>query len=167
MSGSGAPPARPVEGAAGLRVAVVASRWHTEVMDGLLAGAERALVEAGVAQVTRVRVPGTFELTVAAARLAAAQFDAIVALGVVIRGGTPHFDYVCQAATAGLTAVTANTGVPVGFGVLTCDDEAQALDRAGLPGSAEDKGYEATAAALESAVTLAAYPAPARSRTSA
>lgn len=126
-------------------------------MDGLIAGADRALAEAQVADVTRLRVPGTFELTVAAARLATAGFDAIVALGVVIRGGTPHFDYVCQSVTAGLTAVSAETGVPVGFGVLTCEDEAQALDRAGLPGSAEDKGYEAAAAALETAVTLAPY----------
>ena len=78
----------------------------------------------------------------------------VVALGVVIRGGTPHFDYVCQAATDGLTRVTLDTGIPVGFGVLTCDDEQQALDRAGLEGSSEDKGYEATSAALVTATTL-------------
>jgi 6,7-dimethyl-8-ribityllumazine synthase len=107
--------------------------------------------------VTELRVPGTFELPVAAARLAACGIDAVIALGVVIRGGTPHFDYVCSAATAGLTQVAAATGMPVGFGVLTCDSEAQALDRAGLPGSAEDKGYEATAAALATAVTLRPY----------
>ena len=127
-------------------------------MDGLLAGARRALAESGVADVTELRVPGAFELPVAAARLAAAGFDAIVALGVVIRGGTPHFDYVCQAATAGLTAVAERTGVPVGFGVLTCDDEQQALDRAGLPGSTEDKGYEAALSALATAVVLAPVP---------
>jgi 6,7-dimethyl-8-ribityllumazine synthase len=154
MSGHGAPEARPVEGADGLRVAVVASLWHTEVMDGLLDGTRRALRDARVDDVTELRVPGTFELTVAASRLAVAGFDAVVALGVVIRGGTPHFDYVCQAATAGLTAVTERTGIPVGFGVLTCDDEKQALDRAGLPGSAEDKGYEAASAALQTAVVL-------------
>jgi 6,7-dimethyl-8-ribityllumazine synthase len=146
-----------VDGAAGLRVAVVASSWHTEVMAGLRAGARRALADSRVADVTEVQVPGTFELPVAAARLAGAGFDAIVALGVVIRGGTPHFDYVCTAAATGLTDVTVRTGVPVGFGVLTCDDQAQALDRAGLPDSREDKGYEATAAALATAVTLAAY----------
>jgi 6,7-dimethyl-8-ribityllumazine synthase len=154
MSGHGAPEARPVEGADGLRVAVVASLWHTEVMDGLLDGTRRALRDARVDDVTELRVPGTFELTVAASRIAVAGFDAVVALGVVIRGGTPHFDYVCQAATAGLTAVTERTGIPVGFGVLTCDDEKQALDRAGLPGSAEDKGYEAASAALQTAVVL-------------
>src|SRR6476469_8132741 len=162
MSGKGAPKAEPVEGATGLRVAIVASRWHTEVMDGLIAGADRALADAQVANVTRLRVPGTFELTVAAARLAAAGFDAIVALGVVIRGGTPHFEYVCQAATSGLTDVAVRTGVPVGFGVLTCDDDQQALDRAGLPGSSEDKGHEAAQAAVATAVTLRAVaPLPA------
>jgi 6,7-dimethyl-8-ribityllumazine synthase len=140
-----------------LKVAVVAARWHTEVMAGLLGGAQRALADAGVADVTVLRVPGAFELSVASARLAAAGFDAIVALGVVIRGGTPHFDYVCEAATIGLTMVTQRTGVPVGFGLLTCDDDAQALARAGLPGSVEDKGYEATCAALETAVVLAPF----------
>jgi 6,7-dimethyl-8-ribityllumazine synthase len=160
MSGHGAPEAGPVEGAAGLRVAVVASMWHTAVMDGLLDGARRALRDSGVEEVRELRVPGTFELPVAATRLASSGFDAIVALGVVIRGGTPHFEYVCQAATLGLTNVAESTGVPVGFGVLTCDTEEQAIDRAGLPGSSEDKGYEATAAALATAVTLAAYQRP-------
>ncbi|HSY14468.1 MAG TPA: 6,7-dimethyl-8-ribityllumazine synthase [Jatrophihabitantaceae bacterium] len=157
MSGQGAPVPAPVVGAGGLKVAVVAARWHTEVMAGLLGGAQRALADAGVADVTVLRVPGAFELSVASARLAAAGFDAIVALGVVIRGGTPHFDYVCEAATIGLTMVTQRTGVPVGFGLLTCDDDAQALARAGLPGSVEDKGYEATCAALETAVVLAPF----------
>jgi 6,7-dimethyl-8-ribityllumazine synthase len=139
-------------------VALVASRWHDQIMAGLLGGAWRALQESLVADVTEVRVPGVFELTVAASRLAALGFDAIITLGVVIRGGTPHFDYVCAGATNGLTAIAERTGVPIGFGVLTCDTEAQAIDRAGLPGSAEDKGYEATAAALATAVTLAPYP---------
>ncbi|MGH8963172.1 MAG: 6,7-dimethyl-8-ribityllumazine synthase [Jatrophihabitantaceae bacterium] len=154
---TGAPDPAPVAGAESLRVAVVASRWHTQVMDGLLAGARRALSDAEVEDVTVLRVPGAFELPVAASRLAAAGFDAIVALGVVIRGGTPHFEYVCSAATTGLTLVAQRTGVPIGFGVLTCDDDAQALDRAGLTGSKEDKGYEATAAALATAVTLRPY----------
>ncbi|MST35047.1 6,7-dimethyl-8-ribityllumazine synthase [Acidimicrobiaceae bacterium USS-CC1] len=139
--------------AEGLRVAVVAATWHQRVTDGLLAGARRALQEAGVADPTILRVPGAFELAAAAARLAPAH-DAVVALGVVIRGGTPHFEYVCQAATVGLTEVSVSTGTPVGFGVLTCDDEEQALDRAGLPGSSEDKGHEAAQAALAVAVTL-------------
>jgi 6,7-dimethyl-8-ribityllumazine synthase len=102
-----------------------------------------------------VRVPGAFELSVACSRLAAS-YDAVVALGVVIRGGTPHFDYICQAATMGLTEVSVRTGVPVGFGVLTCDDEQQALDRSGLQGSSEDKGHEAATAAVATAITLRA-----------
>jgi 6,7-dimethyl-8-ribityllumazine synthase len=139
--------------ARGLQVAVVAAQWHELVMDGLLDGARRALADAGVEAVTVVRVPGTFELPVAAARLAR-HVDAVVALGVVVRGGTPHFDYVCQAATSGLTQVAVTTGVPVGFGVLTCDTDEQAVDRAGLPGSSEDKGYEAAQAAVVTACTL-------------
>ncbi|CAM5592646.1 6,7-dimethyl-8-ribityllumazine synthase [Streptomyces viridifaciens] len=153
MSGHGAPELT-IDGAADLKVAVIAAQWHDQVMNGLLDGAHRALKELGVVEPTVLRVPGTFELPVAAKRLAEHGYDAVVALGVVIRGGTPHFDYVCQAATAGLTQVSVDTGVPVGFGVLTCDNEEQALDRAGLPGSAEDKGHEAVTAAVATAVTL-------------
>ena len=141
--------------AAGLRVAVVAASWHDRVMGGLLDGAKRGLAEAGVTEVTEVRVPGSFELPVASAQLArTGGYDALVALGVVVRGGTPHFDYVCSAATDGLTRVSVDTGVPVGFGVLTCDDEQQALDRAGLPESTEDKGHEAATAAVATVVAL-------------
>ena len=153
MSGSGAP-ALTADGR-GLRVAVVAASWHEAVMQGLLDGARRGLADAGVTDVVVVRVPGAFELPVAAARLAPG-VDAVVALGVVIRGGTPHFEYVCAGATNGLTDVSVRTGVPVGFGLLTCDDEAQALDRAGLPGSHGDKGHEAATAAVATAATLAA-----------
>jgi 6,7-dimethyl-8-ribityllumazine synthase len=152
MSGDGSPEID-VDGT-GLRVAVIAARWHQEVMDGLLAGARRGLADANVTDVTEVRVPGAFELPVAAARLATQGFDALVALGVVMRGGTPHFEYVCSAATTGLTQVAVTTGVPVGFGVLTVDNESQALHRAGLQGSREDKGREAVLAALETVVAL-------------
>ncbi|CAN5157969.1 6,7-dimethyl-8-ribityllumazine synthase [soil metagenome] len=153
MAGSGAPAAEPLD-CHDLRVAVVAASWHDVVMNGLLDGAERALEEHRVEQPTIVRVPGTFELPVVAAALAETGYDAVVALGVVIRGGTPHFEYVCSAATDGLTRVALDHSVAVGFGVLTCDTEAQALDRAGLDDSAEDKGYEATAAALSTAQVL-------------
>ena len=152
MSGDGAPDQLPVD-CHDLRVAIVAASWHTQVMDGLVAGARRACKDYKVEAPVLVRVPGTFELPVAAAALAA-QYDAVVALGVVIRGGTPHFEYVCNAATDGLTRVALDAQVPVGFGVLTCDDEQQALDRAGLDSSREDKGYEAAAAALVTAQTL-------------
>ncbi len=153
MSGAGAPHIE-VDGT-GLRVVVVAASWHEQVMDGLVHGARRGLSDAGVREqdVTVVRVPGTFELGVACARLAPS-YDAVVALGVVIKGGTPHFEYVCQSATVALTEVGVRTGTPVGFGVLTCDDDQQALDRAGLPGSREDKGHEAATAAVATALTL-------------
>ena len=153
MSGDGAPQLS-VQGGAGLRVAVIAAQWHVKVMDGLLDGALRALKDYGVEEPTVLRVPGSFELPVVAKALAEAGYDAVIALGVVIRGGTPHFDYVCEAATMGLTQVSVDTGVPIGFGLLTCDNEQQALDRAGLEGSKEDKGHEATTAALATAVLL-------------
>jgi 6,7-dimethyl-8-ribityllumazine synthase len=151
MSGKGVPEIRP-EHAGDLRVGVVAARWHEEVMAGLLDGALRALAECGVAEPTVVRVPGSFELPVAARAVAHAGYDAIVALGVVVRGETPHFEYVCRAATDGLTRVATDTGVPVGFGLLTCDTDEQAYARAGLDGSREDKGHEAATAALATAV---------------
>ncbi|MGA9747898.1 MAG: 6,7-dimethyl-8-ribityllumazine synthase [Nocardioides sp.] len=153
MSGHGSPDLTLID-ASDLRVAVVASSWHTEVMDGLIAGSQRALDAFQVDGPDLVRVPGSFELPVVAKALAERGYDAVVALGVVIRGDTPHFDYVCAAATDGLTRVTLDTGIPVGFGVLTCDDEQQALDRAGLQGSSEDKGYEAASAAVVTATTL-------------
>ena len=151
MSGEGAP-RMSVDGT-GLKVAIVAAQWHTTVMDGLVAGAVRALTDAGIMDGPLVRVPGSFELPVAVARIAPTH-DAVVALGVVIRGDTPHFDYVCQAATMGLTDVSVRTGTPVGFGVLTCDTEEQALARAGLPGSREDKGHEAATAAIATVLAL-------------
>ena len=153
MSGEGSPGPRPVD-CSDLKVAVVAASWHEQVMDGLVAGARRALADYQVEDPTVVRVPGSFELPVVAAALAESGYEAIVALGVVIRGGTPHFEYVCSAATDGLTRVSLDTGAALGFGLLTCDNEEQALDRAGLEGSSEDKGYEATSAALVTASTL-------------
>ncbi|MFK0153027.1 6,7-dimethyl-8-ribityllumazine synthase [Streptomyces sp. NPDC090499] len=159
MSGKGAPELS-VRNVSDLRVAVIASQWHEKVMDGLVDGALRALRDLGIDEPTLLRVPGTWELSVAAKVLAGRGYDAVVALGVVIRGGTPHFEYVCQGVTQGLTQVAVETGVPVGFGVLTCDDEEQALDRAGLPGSNEDKGHEAVTAAVATAATLRSVSEP-------
>ena len=136
----------------GVRVAIVAASWHQDVMDGLLSGARSYLAEVG-ADVDEVRVPGSFEIPIVAARLAATH-DVVVALGVIIRGGTPHFDYVCNAVTDGLGRVALDTGTPVGFGILTCDTLAQALDRSGGPGSSEDKGRESASAAVETWVVL-------------
>ncbi len=158
MSGDGAPEV--VVDGRGLRVGLTYSRWHEQIMAGLVDGARRGLADAGVEEVVEVPVPGSFELPVASSRLVAAGYDAVVALGVVIRGGTPHFEYVCAATSNALVDITARTGVPVGFGLLTCDTVEQAIDRAGLPGSHEDKGHEAASAAVAAAVALRDLPRP-------
>jgi len=152
MSGRGAPIVGGTD-AAGLDIVVIAGTWHETITDGLIAGAERALDAAG-ASWRLVRVPGSFELPVVAKAALDAGADAVVALGVIIRGGTPHFEFVSSAATDGLTRVALDTGKPVGFGVLTLDDEAQGIARAGLPGSEEDKGFEAADAAIRTALVL-------------
>jgi 6,7-dimethyl-8-ribityllumazine synthase len=139
--------------AQGISVGIVATRWHTEITEQLLARALAAAKESGVADPTVVRVAGSVEIPVVAQELARGH-DAVVALGVVIRGGTPHFEYVCDAVTAGLTRVALDESTPVGNGVLTCDTVEQALDRCGLPGSVEDKGWEAAVAAMETALAL-------------
>jgi len=151
MSGDGAPEI--TTDGTGLKVTIVAGRWHEVITDGLLAGARRVLGESG-AEVSEIRVPGSFELPVVAKAALDNGADAVVALGVIIRGGTPHFEFVSDAATSGLTQVAIETGKPIGFGVLTLDDEQQGIDRAGLPGSKEDKGAEAAEAALATAVLI-------------
>ncbi|QIG38371.1 6,7-dimethyl-8-ribityllumazine synthase [Microbacterium sp. 4R-513] len=152
MSGKGAPIVGGSD-ATGLEIVVIAGTWHDVITDGLIAGAQRTL-DAANASWQLVRVPGSFELPVAAKAALDAGADAVVALGVIIRGGTPHFDFVSNAATDGLTRVAIDTGKPVGFGVLTLDDEQQGIDRAGLPGSKEDKGAEAADAAIRTALVL-------------
>jgi 6,7-dimethyl-8-ribityllumazine synthase len=151
MSGAGHPVIH-TDGT-GLRVTIVAGQWHPTIADGLRAGARRVLEQSG-ATVSEVLVPGSFELPVVAKAALDGGADAVVALGVIVRGGTPHFEYVAAAATDGLTRVALDTGKAVGFGVLTVDDEKQGLDRAGLPGSTEDKGAEAAEAALATATVL-------------
>jgi 6,7-dimethyl-8-ribityllumazine synthase len=158
MAGHGSPAATLIVDGRGINVVIVAGTWHDEISNGLLAGAERALTKAG-ATFSVVRVAGSFELPLACQVALQQGADAAVALGVIIRGGTPHFEYVSDAATSGLLQVTLSTGKPVGFGVLTLDDEQQGLDRAGLPGSKEDKGEEAALAALQSVHTLRALTA--------
>jgi 6,7-dimethyl-8-ribityllumazine synthase len=148
----------PALDASGVRLAIVASTWHTRICDALLAGARKVAADAGIAEPTVVRVLGAIEIPVVAQEVAR-NHDAVVALGVVIRGGTPHFDYVCDAVTQGLTRVSLDAATPVANGVLTVNDEEQALDRAGLPDSAEDKGAQAAAAALSTALTLRALRA--------
>ena len=153
MSGGAGVPELPRVDASGLSVAIVASTWHEQICDALLEGALRVAKDSGVAEPKVVRVLGAIEIPVVAQALAVGH-DAVVALGVVIRGQTPHFDYVCDAVTQGLTRVSLDSSTPVANGVLTTNDEKQALDRAGLPGSAEDKGAQAAAAALSTALTL-------------
>jgi len=154
MSGAGAPKVTQLDGT-GVTVTIVAGLWHEVIAEGLLAGARSYLARAG-ADVTEVRVAGSFELPVVSRAALEAGAEAVVALGVIIRGGTPHFEYVSDAATSGLTQVSILTGKPVGFGVLTVDNEDQGLDRAGLAGSREDKGAEAAEAALSTALLLRA-----------
>ena len=162
MSGEGSP-SLSVD-ATGLRVAVIAGKWHKEVMKGLIKGAHETIVASG-ADHSLFQVAGAFELPLAAqaALTPASQggggFDAAICLGVIIRGGTPHFDFVANSVTDGLTRVQLDTSRPVGFGVLTTDNDEQALDRSGLPGSRESKGVEAAEAALHAAVTLRAIRA--------
>jgi 6,7-dimethyl-8-ribityllumazine synthase len=139
--------------ASGVRLAIVASSWHQKICDALLDSAIRVAKDAGVVKPTVARVLGAVEIPVVAQELARTH-EAVVALGVVIRGQTPHFDYVCDAVTQGLTRVALDAATPVANGVLTTDNEEQALDRAGLPSSAEDKGAQATAAALSTALML-------------
>jgi 6,7-dimethyl-8-ribityllumazine synthase len=158
MSGEGRP-ALDIPQAQGLRVGIVATNWHAEITDLLLDRALWLADQAGVSSPTVVRVPGAIEIAVVAQELATAH-DAVVALGAVIRGGTPHFEYVCDAVTAGLTRVALDAAVPVGNGVLTCDTVEQAKARSGGPGASEDKGAEAMSAALATATVLRGLRSP-------
>ncbi len=152
MSGGGRPGAEPVE-AVGLRLGIVATRWNADVTDMLVDRAVAAAKACGIDAPAVFRVAGAVELPVVAAALAR-NSDAVACLGAVIRGGTPHFDYVCDAVTYGLTRVAIDTGTPVGNGVLTCDTLDQAIERCGGPGSQEDKGWDAVIAALDTALVL-------------
>ncbi len=151
MSGEGLPTLD--TNGAGLKVTVVSGLWHNRISDGLLSGARRVLDASG-AEVSVIQVAGSFELPLVSKAALEAGADAVVALGVIVRGETPHFDFVATAATDGLTRVALDTGKPVGFGVLTVEDEQQGLDRAGLPGSKEDVGGRAAEAALATAHAL-------------
>ncbi|MBE1592754.1 6,7-dimethyl-8-ribityllumazine synthase [Nonomuraea angiospora] len=151
MSGEGRPGVAAPD-ASGLSVGVVAASWHAKITDQLVARALQACDDSG-ATATVVRVPGSLEIPVVAQALAR-RCDAVVALGAVIKGETAHFDYVCDSVTAGLTRISLDEETPVGNGVLTCETLDQALDRSGLPGSKEDKGYESAVAALETALLL-------------
>jgi len=152
MAGFGAPELSTVD-ASGLRLGIAVTRWHHEITDQLLDRALLAAKECGVDDVRVLHVAGSVELPVVVQALAR-RYDAVVALGVVIRGQTAHFDYVCQSVTEGLTRVALDESTPVAHGVLTVENVDQALARAGLPDSPEDKGWECVVAALDAALAL-------------
>ena len=145
----GASPKIEVTGLMDKKIGIVSSQWHPEICDALVAGAMRAITEAGISDVTLRKVAGSFEIPLAAQRLLDDGCDAVVTVGLVLRGETPHFDYVCQGVTSGVMDVMLSRSKPVGFGVLMCDDLDQAKARSGIPGSKEDKGYDAAIAALD------------------
>jgi len=131
------------------KIAIISSSWHPEICGDLIAGAQRALAEAKVESVEVIYVPGSFEIPLAAQLAFEKGFDAVVALGLVLQGETPHFDYVCSGVTDGVMNVSLKFSKPIGFGVLMCNNLAQAIARCGRPESIEDKGYDSAVAALE------------------
>ena len=131
------------------KVAIISSSWHLDICNDLIAGAQRALQLAQVSNVEVQYVPGSFEIPLAAQYAFDKGFDAVVAVGLVLKGETPHFDYVCQGVTQGVIDVSLKYGKPIGYGVLMCDDLDQAVARCGRPHSKEDKGYDSAIAALE------------------
>ncbi|MGA1738399.1 MAG: 6,7-dimethyl-8-ribityllumazine synthase [Candidatus Nanopelagicaceae bacterium] len=145
----GASPKIEIGDLSGKRIGIVSSQWHPEICDALVAGATRAIKEAGIESVTLRKVAGSFEIPLASQYLLDDGCDAVVTVGLVLRGETPHFDYVCQGVTQGVMDVMLSRGKPIGFGVLMCDDLDQARARSGIPGSKEDKGYDAAIAALD------------------
>jgi len=152
VSGSGAPSLE--VSAVGKKVVIVATLWHPEIMTGLITGAQKELDLNGAEAVQLARVPGAFELPLAAKWAFDQGADLVIALGVVVQGGTPHFEYICTSATEGLTRVQLDSNKPIGFCLLTVNNEQEALDRSGLAGSKEDKGKEAVQAALTMSALL-------------
>ena len=144
---AGAAPAFTVSPKAGAKVAIISASWHTDICSALVAGAVKAMDQYSVAYEISY-VPGSFELPLAAQKALDSGFDAAVIVGLVLKGETPHFEYVCQGVTQGVMDVQLSRSKPVGFGVLMCTDMSQAIARIGGAGSKEDKGYDAGIAAL-------------------
>jgi 6,7-dimethyl-8-ribityllumazine synthase len=130
------------------KIAIISSSWHLDICNDLIAGARRALEAAEVKKIKVIYVPGSFEIPLAAQKIFEKGYDAVVAVGLVLKGETPHFDYVCQGVTQGVMDVQLKWSKPVGYGVLMCDDLEQAIARSGRAGSKEDKGYDSAIAAL-------------------
>jgi 6,7-dimethyl-8-ribityllumazine synthase len=131
------------------RVAIISSSWHLDICSDLIAGAERGLKAASISNVEVIYVPGSFEIPLAAQIAFEKGFDAVVAVGLVLKGETPHFDYVCQGVTQGVLDVSLKFSAPIGFGVLMCNTLDQAIARSGRPESIEDKGYDSAVAAIK------------------
>ena len=131
------------------RVAIISSSWHLDICNDLVAGAQRALTAAAIKNVEVIYVPGSFEIPLASQIAFEKGFDAVVAVGLVLEGQTPHFDYVCQGVTQGVIDVSLKFSAPIGFGVLMCNTLDQAIARSGRPGSVEDKGYDSAVAAIK------------------
>ncbi len=131
------------------RVAIISSSWHLDICHDLVAGAKRALQGAGITDVRTTYVPGSFEIPLAAQFAFEEGYDAVVALGLVLEGQTPHFDYVCQGVTQGILDVSLKFSRPIGFGVLMCNTLEQAIARSGRPDSTEDKGFDSAVAAIK------------------
>ena len=130
------------------RVAIISSSWHLDICNNLIAGASRALKDAGITETTIIHVPGSFEIPLASQIAFEQGYDAVVAVGLVLKGETPHFDYVCQGVTQGILDVSLKFSRPIGFGVLMCNTLEQAIARSGRPGSIEDKGFDSAVAAI-------------------
>ena len=130
------------------RVAIISSSWHLDICNDLIAGAQRALKAASINNVEVIYVPGSFEIPLAAQLAFEKGFNAVVAVGLVLEGQTPHFDYICQGVTQGVMDVSLKFSAPIGFGVLMCNTLDQAIARSGRPGSVEDKGYDSAVAAI-------------------
>jgi 6,7-dimethyl-8-ribityllumazine synthase len=146
---SGAVPKIEIKQLPKAKVMIISSSWHLDICDELISGAKRALEKASVADIKVQYVPGSFEIPLAAQFAFEAGFDAVVAVGLVLKGETPHFDYVCQGVTKGIIDVSLKYGKPIGFGVLMCNDLEQAVARSGRAGSKEDKGYDSAVAVIE------------------
>jgi 6,7-dimethyl-8-ribityllumazine synthase len=130
------------------RVAIISSSWHLDICNDLVAGAKRALAQAAITDVFVHYVPGSFEIPLASQMFFEKGYDAVVAVGLVLKGETPHFDYVCQGVTQGVIDVSLKFNSPIGFGVLMCNTLDQAIARCGRPESIEDKGYDSAVAAI-------------------
>ena len=131
------------------RVAIISSSWHLDICDDLIAGAQRALTAAAIKDVEVIYVPGSFEIPLASQIAFEKGYGAVIAVGLVLKGETPHFDYVCQGVTQGVMDVSLKFSAPIGFGVLMCNTLDQAVARSGRPGSSEDKGYDGAVAAIK------------------